>query len=73
MTARADGASLAEAIRARGHRDVTFVPSRADLAQAIADRVFPGDLVLTLGAGSITRTGPELLERLRQERGSNDA
>ena len=69
----ADGASLAEAIRARGHRDVTFIPSRADLAQAIADRAFPGDLVLTLGAGSITRTGPELLERLRQERGSNDA
>ncbi|MGI8477071.1 MAG: hypothetical protein ACR2OO_11950, partial [Thermomicrobiales bacterium] len=26
----------------------------------------PGDLVLTLGAGDVTRIGPEILERLRQ-------
>jgi UDP-N-acetylmuramate--alanine ligase len=56
--------ALAEAIRACGHRDVTLVP-RAELARVARDRVRPGDLVLTLGAGDITAVGPELLELLR--------
>ena len=40
----------------RGERD--------QLASALADVVREGDVVLTLGAGDITRTGPELLQRL---------
>ncbi|HYD39472.1 MAG TPA: UDP-N-acetylmuramate--L-alanine ligase [Anaeromyxobacter sp.] len=59
----ADSAHLAEAIRAFGHRDVTLAP-RAELARAARERVRPGDLVLTLGAGDITQVGPELLELL---------
>ena len=62
----ADARHLAEAIRAHGHRDVTLVEERKDLAEAIAARVEPGDAVITLGAGDITRTGPELLEVLRR-------
>jgi UDP-N-acetylmuramate--alanine ligase len=62
----ADAAHLAEAIRACGHRDVTFVP-RADLARAARARVRPGDLVLTLGAGDVTTAGPELLGLLEKE------
>jgi UDP-N-acetylmuramate--alanine ligase len=58
------GAVLAEAIRACGHRDVTFVPERAGLAAAARARVRPGDIVLTLGAGDITAVGPELLRLL---------
>ncbi len=58
------GQKLVEAIAAHGHRDVTFVDKRTDLAEAIAGRVKQGDLVLTLGAGDITQTGPELLARL---------
>jgi len=64
----ADGAALTEAIRAHGHRDVTFVPDRGQLAAALQKRLCPGDVVLTLGAGSITRTGPELLAALRAHR-----
>jgi UDP-N-acetylmuramate--alanine ligase len=60
----ADGRRLAEAIRAHGHRDVTFVQERSDLAEAIGARARPGDVVITLGAGDITRTGPELLQVL---------
>jgi UDP-N-acetylmuramate--alanine ligase len=59
----ATAAALAEAIRACGHRDVTLVP-RAELARVARERVRPGDLVLTLGAGDITAAGPELLELL---------
>lgn len=33
---------------------------RTALASSLADAVRPGDLVLTVGAGDITRTGPEL-------------
>jgi UDP-N-acetylmuramate--alanine ligase len=34
---------------------------RAQLASALASQVKGGDVVLTVGAGDITRTGPELL------------
>ena len=37
---------------------------RGELAAALAGFVLPNDVVLTVGAGDITRTGPELLARL---------
>ncbi len=55
---------LAEAVRAHGHPDVTHVGRRADLLAAMLPRLQPGDIVLTLGAGDITNTGPELLAAL---------
>ncbi|MFN7134219.1 MAG: UDP-N-acetylmuramate--L-alanine ligase, partial [Myxococcales bacterium] len=57
----ATGEALADAIRAFGHHDVTFVPNKAELAQVLKARVQPGDLAMTLGAGDITNVGPELL------------
>jgi UDP-N-acetylmuramate--alanine ligase len=60
------GRRLSEAIRACGHRDVTFVADRSRLAAAARARVEPGDIVLTLGAGDITGVGPELLALLEK-------
>ena len=60
----ATGDALAEAIRAHGHRDVTFVEKRTDLPAALLPRLREGDLVLTLGAGDITQVGPDLLNLL---------
>jgi UDP-N-acetylmuramate--alanine ligase len=37
---------------------------RGGLAAALAGAVTDGDVVITIGAGDITRTGPELLQRL---------
>ena len=58
---------LAEAIRERGHRDVVHIGPRERAVQALLNRVQPGDVVITLGAGDITRVGPELLEALRAQ------
>jgi UDP-N-acetylmuramate--alanine ligase len=38
--------------------------ARADLAEALTQFVRDGDVVITMGAGDITRTGPELKTRL---------
>jgi UDP-N-acetylmuramate--alanine ligase len=64
--AGADSSSLVDAIRAHGHRDVTYIKERGDLAAELVKRVREGDVVITLGAGSITRTGPELLAALER-------
>ncbi len=57
---------LAEAVRSHGHPDVTWVGKRTELVKAMSARLQPGDIVLTLGAGDITNTGPELLTSLQQ-------
>jgi len=46
-----------------------LVAERAGLTAAVAERVRPGDVVFTLGAGDVTRVGPELLERLVKPEG----
>jgi UDP-N-acetylmuramate--alanine ligase len=49
----ADGRALARALRVAGKVEPLFVEDVADLAQAILDVVRAGDVVLTMGAGSI--------------------
>ncbi|HRD63622.1 MAG TPA: UDP-N-acetylmuramate--L-alanine ligase, partial [Nocardioides sp.] len=43
---------------------VVFVPALDDVPLALATRARRGDLVLTLGAGTITEAGPRVLELL---------
>lgn len=56
---------VAEALVAAGGT-LAWQGDRASLADALAGAVREGDVVLTVGAGDITKTGPELLERLRR-------
>ncbi|QID17033.1 UDP-N-acetylmuramate--L-alanine ligase [Nitrogeniibacter mangrovi] len=49
----ADGRSLARAVRVAGKVEPVFVEEIGDMAQTILDVVQDGDVVLTMGAGSI--------------------
>ena len=60
-----EGKSLADAAR-RVHRgDVHFEAAGDGLAERVASHLAPGDLVVTLGAGDVTKLGPALLQMLR--------
>ncbi len=62
-----NGRVLFEAVRSHGHREVDFVPDFNNLAQEVSQGLSPNDLVLTLGAGSITRVGDQILRLLKDE------
>ena len=49
----ADGRSLARALRVAGRIEPVFVENIADMPQAIRDTARDGDVVITMGAGSI--------------------
>jgi len=59
------GAKLAEIVRAAGHSSVTFVEQKDTLVDRVLPHLKSGDLVITLGAGDIWKTGLGLLARLR--------
>ena len=59
-------ALIAGKMRAAGKAPVWEGP-RNDVAQAIAEKVRENDVVITIGAGDITRTGPELVDLLATE------
>lgn len=56
-------ALIADRMSAAGHAPV-WTGMRAEAAAALASFVRAGDVVLTMGAGDITQTGPELLAHL---------
>lgn len=62
----ADGRALSRAIRSRGRIDPVFVEDIAQLDTVLCDVVEEGDIVVTLGAGSI---GAFAIEFIAQHRG----
>jgi UDP-N-acetylmuramate--alanine ligase len=57
------GRQVAEAAVKAG-ADARFEPVRAEVGRRVRDALEPGDVVLTLGAGDITRVAPELVRWL---------
>jgi UDP-N-acetylmuramate--alanine ligase len=62
------GALVADAVPLPAAR-VTYVAALAEVPSALVARAAPGDLVLTLGAGSITEAGPQVLGLLAERAG----
>ena len=57
--------ALASVIRASARGGVRVVPALDQIPTAVVDFARPGDLVITLGAGSIGTAGERILEALR--------
>jgi UDP-N-acetylmuramate--alanine ligase len=63
------GERLAQAIQSSGKRDsARYVRSFDEAARRVAQEAKPGDMVLTLGAGSVSQLGPMVLEQLQKKR-----
>jgi UDP-N-acetylmuramate--alanine ligase len=60
--AAADGRTLARALRVAGKVDPVFVDSAAEMAAAVRSVVRDGDVVVTMGAGSIGGLAPDLAQ-----------
>jgi UDP-N-acetylmuramate--alanine ligase len=56
--------ALARRIVGAGKAGVAYAPSFSDAVGTVAARAQPGDMVLTLGAGSVSQLGAMILERL---------
>jgi UDP-N-acetylmuramate--alanine ligase len=61
------GRSVFEGIRRTGHPGVHFIEENTAKADYIFQHLSAGDMVLTLGAGDIWKTGEELLARLQNQ------
>src|ERR1700692_1244594 len=60
------GEALARTIRDKGARNVQYVASFADAVNSVAAAAHHGDMILTLGAGSVSQLGPMILEKLKE-------
>jgi len=61
-----DGRALCRAIRARGKMDPVFVDSVEDLPSTLQGVLRDGDVLLTLGAGSIGAASAQLPQQLKE-------
>ncbi len=60
------GEALAQAIREKGGRNAQYASSFAEAVSSAAAVAQDGDMILTLGAGSVSQLGPMILEKLKE-------
>jgi UDP-N-acetylmuramate--alanine ligase len=58
---------LTENIKKYGHKNATYIGDIETAAAKVCDDLREGDLVITLGAGSVTRLSEEILETLSEK------
>ncbi|HLV06267.1 MAG TPA: UDP-N-acetylmuramate--L-alanine ligase [Croceibacterium sp.] len=65
-----DAAALVEGLKDRGHRSAAEIAGPAELAECLSNLLEPGDMVVCLGAGDITKWAARLPAEIaaRQER-----
>jgi UDP-N-acetylmuramate--alanine ligase len=59
------GLTLAQRIHCHNGHPAEFAASFAAAVDAVIEQAQPGDVVLTLGAGTVSQVGPQILEKLR--------
>ncbi|MDD5757579.1 MAG: UDP-N-acetylmuramate--L-alanine ligase [Desulfobulbaceae bacterium] len=59
-------AALIDSIQAHGHKQVYAAPELQKIAALVAPTLEPGDIVLSLGAGSIWQVGEQILKHLAE-------
>jgi UDP-N-acetylmuramate--alanine ligase len=59
--------ALTAAVKRFGHKDVNYIGALDNAASILRDHVQAGDLVLTLGAGTVNRVSEQLLFLLREQ------
>ena len=52
-----------------GHPQADFVAHRVDVVPHLMDKLQPGDLVISMGAGDVTAMGPQIIDALLKARG----
>jgi len=57
--------ALARRITDEGKRTAAYASSFADAAKSVCEAAAEGDMILTLGAGSVSQLGPMILEKLQ--------
>ncbi|MBL8656018.1 MAG: UDP-N-acetylmuramate--L-alanine ligase [Altererythrobacter sp.] len=63
-----DSAALVAGLKARGHRSAVIIADAGELAKALAPEVQPGDYIVCLGAGDITKWAAGLADAVNKER-----
>ena len=56
---------LTENVRKYGHKNVTYIGDIETAAEKVIPELQEGDLLITLGAGTVTRLSDEFLEKLK--------
>ncbi len=59
--------SLSKGIQDQGHSNVMYLSGFGEIADHLCSLIRPGDVVMTLGAGSVWRLGKDLLKRLKEK------
>jgi len=59
------GKLVTDAARSFGHKQVHYIEDKEELPEKVANLLRPGDLVVTLGAGDITKYNEKILEEYR--------
>ncbi len=60
------GQGLAQSIREKSGQDVNYVSTFADAAASTVKAAQASDMILTLGAGSVSQLGPMIVEKLKE-------
>ncbi|MBN1780207.1 UDP-N-acetylmuramate--L-alanine ligase [bacterium] len=61
------GALVADEARALGHRNVNYIPDKTEVPAFLQNTVRPGDMIITMGAGDIWKTGESFIESVKKQ------